>query len=138
LDVVGGCVSFLCAIHCLVLPLLLPFAASFIHNVWIEAGMMLAAIVVGSLALSHGFKSHGFRLPTLSFAAGMICIITGNWVITGGRPLATLATDEHSPLAIGFVALGGVLIVSAHVLNFALERRSSHRDAEIGVHGQVV
>lgn len=129
LDLIGGCVSLLCAVHCLLLPILLPVAAGFVHNLWGEILLVAAAIGVGALALSHGYKRHGFRLPTVLFASGMTLIVLGNWVLTGGKPLSASDPAEHegSLFSILLVALGGLLVVAAHAFNFYLERGKSIR-----------
>ncbi len=122
MDVFGGVISATCALHCLLLPILLPFASTFIHNLWIEVLLTVAAVAVGGFALAHGYRRHEFRWPTVSFATGMLLIILGNWVVTGGRPLASHAGEGAHAASIPLVALGGVLVVLAHILNFYLER----------------
>jgi hypothetical protein len=128
LDALGGALSIVCAIHCLVVPIALPFLATIVGNIWFEGGMMIGAIVLGSLALSHGFKWHGFRWPMWSFGFGIASLIVGNWVLTGGEPLCCGIKDGHAhdaPLASYFlVAVGGAMILSSHVMNFIFERRA--------------
>lgn len=128
LDALGGALSILCAIHCLLVPVALPFLAAVVGNIWFEGGMMLGALVLGGLALSHGFRWHGFRWPMWSFFAGMVSLVVGNWVLTGGEPLCCAFRDGHDhsvhPLSFALVALGGVLILAAHITNFTLERRA--------------
>jgi ribose/xylose/arabinose/galactoside ABC-type transport system permease subunit len=130
-DLAGGILSFICAVHCLALPILLPFAGAIVHSLWLEVLLMVAAIAVGSFALRHGFTRHGFRLPSILFACGMLAIIFGNWVLTAGEPLSTHTPDEHAqtPASLVFVGVGACLIVTGHVLNFVWERRwiRSHR-----------
>ncbi|MGI8922675.1 MAG: MerC domain-containing protein [Fimbriimonadales bacterium] len=122
MDVAGGAISVICALHCLLLPILLPFASTFIHNTWIEVILTLAAVAVGSFALAHGYRRHGFRWPAISFGLGMLLIILGNWVVTCGRPFTAQAGDVPHWASIPFVALGGVFVVLAHLLNFYLDR----------------
>jgi hypothetical protein len=121
----GGLISFLCAIHCLALPILLPLAGALVHSVWLEVLLTVAAIAVGGFALRHGFVRHGFRLPSILFACGMAAIVFGNWVLTAGAPLSTHTPDGHAqtPTSLVFVGSGACLIVTAHVLNFIWERR---------------
>ncbi len=130
-DLAGGILSFICAIHCLALPILLPFAGALVHSLWLEVLLMTAAIGVGGFALRHGFVRHGFRMPAVLFACGMAAIIFGNWVLTAGEPLSSRTPDEHaqSPASIIVVGIGACLIVAGHVLNFIWERRwiRSHR-----------
>ncbi len=131
LDAVGGALSILCAIHCLLLPIALPLVATFVGNIWFEGGMMLGALVLGSLALTHGYRAHLFRWPAWAFGVGMVALVLGNWVLTGGEPLCCGIKDGHAhdaPLASYIlVGLGGFLILSAHSGNFWLERRAKIR-----------
>jgi hypothetical protein len=128
LDAVGGVLSVICALHCLALPIALPFLAAAVGNVWFEGAIMLGALVLGGLALSHGFRWHGFRWPIWSFGSGMVSLAIGNWVLTGGQPLCCAFRDGHEhaipPISFSLVALGGVLILAAHITNFALERKA--------------
>jgi hypothetical protein len=113
--VLGGALSLACAIHCLLMPLLLPFASAVAHSFWLEAVLLGAAVIVGAQALRHGFKIHGFRAPAVIFAVGIIAISLGNWAFG----------DDHRthPLSTPLLVAGGITIVVAHVLNFVWERR---------------
>jgi hypothetical protein len=124
-DLVGGIVSMVCAVHCLALPVLLPIAAAYIHSPWVEVGLMTAAILVGVRALRHGFRRHGFRLPLVLFSIGIASIIVGNWLLTGGTPLAAHSPEQHQAgmASIVTVALGALSILIAHSTNFIWERR---------------
>lgn len=128
LDAVGGVLSVICALHCLVLPVALPFLAAVVGNFWFEGTIMLGALILGGLALSHGFRWHGFRWPIWSFGSGMVSLAIGNWVLTGGQPLCCRFHDGHEHaiprVSFALVALGGALILTAHIANFVLERKS--------------
>ena len=124
-DLVGGIVSMICAIHCLALPVLLPLAAAYIHSPLVEIGLMVAAILVGGRALRHGYARHKFHLPVILFSCGISLIIIGNWILTGGTPLASHDPHEHQtgvPSIIS-VAIGACFILAAHTTNFIWERR---------------
>jgi hypothetical protein len=124
-DLAGGVLSLICALHCLALPVLLPFAAVFVHSLWLEIALMASAVIVGSHALRHGFKMHQFRTPAWLFGIGMVSILVGNWVLTHGEPLGTHGPNEHVQTlpSIILVFVGGALVMSAHVLNYVWERR---------------
>ena len=115
LSLFGGALSLVCAIHCLLMPVLLPFASALAHSFWLEALLLGAAVIVGVQALRHGYKIHGFRMPSILFAIGILAISIGNWGFG----------DLHGihPVATSFLALGGLVIVAAHVTNFVAEKR---------------
>lgn len=114
-SLVGGALSLACAIHCLLMPLLLPFASALAHSFWLEAVLLGAAVVVGAQALRHGFSIHGFRAPAILFAIGIVAISLGNWAFG----------EDHGthPFSTPMLVAGGVTIVVANVLNFIWERR---------------
>ncbi|MEO7454424.1 MAG: MerC domain-containing protein [Fimbriimonadales bacterium] len=115
LSLVGGGLSLACAIHCLLMPILLPVASTLFHSFWIEASMLALAVVVGAQALRHGYRVHGFRLPAIGFVLGFALVSFGNW---------GFGADHLShPMALPLLMIGGVFIVAAHVSNFVLERR---------------
>ena len=111
-DILGITASVLCAIHCVVLPLLLAslpiLGINIIHNVYFEYGMIALAFLIGSWALLHGFRRHHRRLmPLLLFTGGLLLLVAKQiWHTYELRLL---------PFAV-------VLIVGAHVLNFRLSR----------------
>ena len=115
LSLFGGALSLVCAIHCLLMPVLLPFASALVHSFWLEALLLGAAVIVGGQALRHGYKIHGFRLPSFLFVIGIVGIAVGNWGFG----------DVHGidPVSTTMLAVGGAVIVAAHVTNFVSERR---------------
>ncbi|HMO62298.1 MAG TPA: MerC domain-containing protein [Ferruginibacter sp.] len=79
-DWIGIGTSILCAIHCALLPLIVPslslFGFNIIHNVFFEWGMILFAFIVGSYALFHGYiRHHRSLLPVYIFAAGFALLL---------------------------------------------------------------
>ena len=109
-DGLGIATSLACAIHCIVLPLLLTslplFGINIIHNVFFEWAMILLAFIVGVYALVHGYKTHHKNmLPVFLFTAGFLLLITKQFfVLIEGY----------------FVVPAVILIVSAHYLNYRL------------------
>ena len=109
-DGLGIATSLACAIHCIVLPLLLTslplFGINIIHNVYFEWGMILLAFCVGVYALVHGYKTHHKNAwPVLLFTAGFLFLISKQFFI---------------PIESYFVVPAVVFICSAHYLNYRL------------------
>jgi hypothetical protein len=79
-DGVGIAASLLCAIHCMVLPLVLTslplLGIDLVHDPFFEWFMIFLAIGIGVYSLSHGFqKHHHNKTPLLLFAAGASLLI---------------------------------------------------------------
>ena len=109
-DGLGIATSLACAIHCIVLPLLLTslplFGMNIIHNVYFEWGMIMLAFAVGVYALAHGYKTHHKNiLPVFLFTAGFLLLITKQFF---------LQIEGY------FVVPAVILIVSAHYINYRL------------------
>ncbi len=109
-DGLGIATSLACAIHCIVLPLLLTslplFGINIVHNVYFEWGMILLAFIVGVYSLLHGYKTHHKNLlPVFLFIAGFLLLVTKQFFI---------------PIEGYFVVPAVILIVIAHYLNYKL------------------
>jgi hypothetical protein len=111
-DILGISASVLCAIHCAILPLLLVslqvMGVNVIHNPSFEYGMIILAFVVGSLALSHGFRHHHRHPgPWLLFTAGLLLLV---------------AKQIWHQYELRLLPFAVVLIIGAHVLNHRFSR----------------
>ncbi len=110
LDVMGFSASFLCAIHCLLMPLVLSFGLvgglSWLESPLVEWTFILSTLVLASWSLLGSLPRHNNKRPLLIAAIGF-------GIILGIHLL------EH---IIGhyFAAIGGVLIAYAHYLNWRL------------------
>lgn len=102
-NALGFSAALICAIHCALFPLLISslplLGISFSHNIFFEVGMILAAFVIGSISLWHGYRRHHHRpIPFLLFSAGMILLVinqfnheAGLWVIIPASILIIIA-----------------------------------------------
>jgi hypothetical protein len=111
LDRLGIWLSSLCALHCLLLPILLPIAplvaSSVFAEVWFERLILTFSILVGFAALFVGFhKYHRQMYPLYSLVLGGL--IYWNKDIFG---------HQYEPFTI---AIGAFLIVAAHFTNMRL------------------
>ena len=124
-DRVGATASFLCAIHCALLPFvlaLLPFLGlEFLADQRFERGFVLFACALALVALIRGFRRHQQPLPLLLAAPGLALLLLG----------VTYAESYSVVLHSVLVTCGGLLLAGAHFVNL---RRDSHRSAE-HVHG---
>jgi hydrogenase/urease accessory protein HupE len=113
-DGLGIATSLVCAIHCIVLPLVLTslplFGINIVHNRVFEWGMIVLAFCIGVYALLHGYKTHHKNsLPVWLFSAGFILLATKQFFV-----------DVESY----FVVPAVILIISAHYYNYTLCRKS--------------
>ena len=111
MDRVGIWTSSLCALHCLLLPILitvLPFvSASFFAEAWFEKTILSLSMIIGFWALLTGFyRYHRQLYPLCSLLLGGL--IYWNKDMFG---------EAYEPLT---VVSGALLIVAAHVINIKL------------------
>ena len=115
-DALGITTSVACAIHCALLPLFLTslplFGINIVENMTFEYGMIALAFVVGSYALSHGYRKHHHKkLPLLLFALGIAFL---------------LAKQYWHHLQYYFLPPAVIFIVLAHYLNHKLAKTCNH------------
>ncbi len=117
-DRIGATASFLCAIHCALLPFvlaLLPFLGlEFLADQRFERGFVLFACALALIALIRGFRRHQQPLPLLLAVPGLALLLLG----------VTYAESYSVVLHSVLVTCGGLLLASAHFVNL---RRDSHR-----------
>jgi hypothetical protein len=121
LDRLGIWASSLCALHCLLLPILIPLlpfvGASFFAEDWFERSILSISMIIGFWALLSGFyRYHRQLYPLFSLVLGGI--IYWNKHMFG---------EAYEPLVI---AIGAGLIIGAHVVNLKLCK--SCQDCESG------
>ncbi|WP_437343308.1 MerC domain-containing protein [Rhodanobacter lycopersici] len=126
-DRVGATASFLCAIHCALLPFVLTvlplLGLGFLAGHRFERGFVMFAATLALFALVGGYRRHRRPLPLLLAVPGLALLLLGvTWATA--YPIAV-----HSVM----VTCGGLLVASAHFVNLYLDRRHAH--AEAHVHG---
>ena len=104
----GIITSIACAIHCAVLPILfstLPFLGiNIVESPVIEYSMIGVSLLLGIVAMRHGYKCHHKRiLPVILYAAGFSFLI-----------LNQIFKEQFVLL---FIPLAIILIIGAHGLN---------------------
>lgn len=110
-DKLGIFLSSLCAIHCLVTPLLvlaLPVMGEFFEQEWVHLTMALFVVPVGLFAFWSGYKHHHqgkvFALGVLGLSmVGGASLAPHEWVEFWGHDMVTI--------------LGSMFLIIAHVLN---------------------
>ncbi len=111
LDRAGATASFLCAVHCLLAPLLLATAAAgalvFFHHE-LEALFVATSLTLGGFSLGWGYVRHRkTRVLALYFLAAL-AFLTG---------LLGNSTLGNSTLELPSMVAGGLLLAGGHLLN---------------------
>jgi len=118
-DRIGAIASFLCAIHCALLPLVLAalplVGLEFLADQRFERGFVTFACTLALVALVRGFRRHQQPLPLLLAVPGLVLLLLGVTWAEGG------ATILHSAL----VTTGGLLLASAHFVNLRRDRQGA-------------
>ena len=112
-DKFGIGATVLCAIHCLALPLILPFLAAmklgFVSTPAFEGIMVILAISIGLYSVGSGYlKSHRQWYPLLILGLGILILLASN------------ATGLDHDIEHIMIAIGSLGIVVAHLLNWRL------------------
>lgn len=119
-DRVGATASFLCAIHCALLPFvltLLPLAGlDFLASHAFERVFVLFAAALALFSLVNGFRRHRQAHALILAGLGLALLLTGV-TFAESYPLAV-----HSTL----VTCGGLMVATAHFLNLLNDRRHAH------------
>ena len=118
LDFLGFSASFLCAIHCAILPFVMTVGLmgglSWLANPIVENGFIVMSLGLAATSLYPSFKKKHHRLRALKVAGiGFGLLFFSRWVGHGNL------------LEVVTVVLGGLLIAYAHYINWKLLKTSS-------------
>ena len=117
LDLLGAAASFLCAIHCATMPLiigLLPLAGlSFLAGESAEWLFTLCSLTIGFFSFWPSYLHKHKKLLPLSLLLVGACFLVA----------ARLWFEDAPFLEISFAVLGALLLISAHLIN----RHFSHQ-----------
>lgn len=117
LDKIGIAITSLCAIHCLLLPLMLPvlplLGASFVADELFEDSILAVTMVLGAFALYSGYKRYHNRLyPFILLGLGGFIYWQKDILGVEAEPFTVMA--------------GATLVVIAHLVNIRLCRRNNN------------
>jgi hypothetical protein len=113
--------SFLCLVHCLLLPIILALFPALGGLVdlpeWLHLLLFALSVPLSSLATVAGYRRHGARMPGAIAACGLLLIGTG---ALAGLPLL---------LETSVTVAGSLLLAAGHICNWRI-RRKRPRTAE--------
>lgn len=116
-DRLGIATAAVCAVHCLLLPLLLPVLAMSgleeLADPRVEQTIVVTTVVLAGIVLWHGYRyHHGRQLPLLIAAMGGVVFAVRHALGTTSEP--------------ALLAVGAILIITSHALNLRFHRSTSH------------
>lgn len=119
-DRFGAGASFVCAVHCAALPIviaLLPaIGLGVFANHAFERGFIAVAALLAITSLLTGFRRHR-RLRAFGFLVpGIACLLAG----------IAIDPDAHPVSHAALVSIGGTLVAFSHLANLRLARRHVH------------
>lgn len=115
LDKTGMWVTTLCALHCLLLPVILPLLSliglSFLGEELLERIILGTSILLGAVALTSGMRKHARVYP-------FIILLLGGFVYWNKDSLGEMGEPV-------IILVGAGLIIAAHWINLRLVRSIS-------------
>lgn len=128
-DRIGILASAVCLVHCLLLPLivpLLPLLAGLAEAEAFHEGLLVLLSLCAIVAFVPGYRAH--RLLSVVLFGGLgVALLAGGVLAHDWPPLAGFDT----PLTV----IGGLVLVSTHLLNLRLCRRCPVCSAERAAEG---
>lgn len=119
-DWIGGCLSFLCAIHCTLLPLIVTFVplSHFLSDEGNHFHLILALLLVpiAVVAVWRGYYKHQRRLIIFTALLGVILLIAGLLFNSGHEHGVTFNMAQVLTL------LGSLTLIYTHWKNWQLCR----------------
>lgn len=125
LDKTGIWLAIVCALHCLLVPVLLPTLSlvglSFLGAESLERMVLTASAIIGAIAIGIGTRHHRSALPLLALAAGVVLYFNKHHI---GHQFGHY-------WEIPVVLTGAVLLIVAHLLNLYLCRVSKAKNCDV-------
>jgi len=111
LDRIGISAASLCALHCILLPILLPalplLGLSILADHWWEHVFLIISAIIGSIALFAGFKQYHRRLYPF-------------YLLILGIAIYWQKHDFSEQVQPYIIVIGATLIIAAHFANIRL------------------
>lgn len=113
LDKAGAAASFLCAIHCAIMPFVITalplLGLGFLASEPVEWGLLAASGVLGTLSLCVGFREHRRRRVFGLLGIALALLVAGRMM-------------HHHDFSWVIMVLGGLTMMGAHLVNRLLCR----------------
>ncbi len=114
LDILGSGLSILCAVHCILTPIMVT-SLPFLGHAEVDTALGAVLIAVASLSIVGGAMQHGRLTALLPYGIGVAAFFSRNLVGAHGSPAET-----------AMLVLASGLFLWAHLINFRLCRLEGH------------
>ena len=125
LDKTGIWLAIACALHCLMVPVLLPTLSlvglSFLGADMLERSILTVSAIIGLVAIAIGTRHHRSIFPLLSLVSGVVLYFNKH----------VIGHHFGHGWEIPVVLTGALLLISAHVLNLYLCRISKAKNCDV-------
>lgn len=120
-DALGAGASFICAIHCALLPILLGavplLGFQFFENPYIEYTLLVSSFLIGLVALYRGYTLHHRKItPIILFAVAFPVLVWAHLKLSG-------------IVSYSVIAFAAIFIIAAHIINWKAQHK--HAAAEV-------
>jgi hypothetical protein len=138
LDGLAVSMAVICAVHCLLTPILLVALPILATTLWVDSSfhwwMLLLVIPTTVLSIGMGCRRHKDSGTVFAASMGLGLLVIAAYVGHGfgadaAHAHAVGVAHAHSPFAANSIlsVVGGLAVIVAHVRNFLLCRRSACR-----------
>ncbi len=107
-DKLGIFFSSLCALHCLILPILIvnsgSLLAKYINNQWVEKGFIITCLTIAAFSFLKYKKQHGNALPLILFVIAVVFLIISMF-------------SRNFILEIALSVIGSCILICGHIIN---------------------
>lgn len=118
LDSIGFSASFICAIHCATLPMLLTLVSAsnlgFLANHSFEIFMIILSVIIGLISLVPSYKNHKKILPIAFLLTGFFMIFSGHFIVS--EDFESIVTP-----------IGAFTVAYSHLLNWKLTEKDCNQ-----------
>ena len=135
LDRLGVGMALICAVHCLLTPVLIVLLPIIASTFWVNSEfhfwMLIAVVPLTTFSFFMGCKKHHDITLVVLAISGITLLFCGVWfgcsTCEGGHHLPSLSDFKNFPHGFEsvFTTLGGCILVFAHIRNYRLCRKTS-------------
>jgi ABC-type Fe3+ transport system permease subunit len=121
-DKIGFAASFVCAVHCALLPLVMAFVPAVVLNAggWLDwdQAFVVFATLLGATTLSLGYRRHRAYHAWALLLPGLALVWAASFT----------ALHDHTAAHLALMVVGGSLLAAAHLVNLRLTHGNAVSD----------
>lgn len=115
LDSVGFYASFICAVHCVAVPILLTSISAaklgVLANPLFEIMMIVLSVIIGFSSLLPSYKNHRKIMPIIILAIGFIGIFAGHFIVS----------ENYESIV---TPIGAFTVAFSHLVNWKINKET--------------